>query len=152
VGGCFFFLVVLPSFLSRHSWVTPPPLFAMGFFKIRSLKLFARGWLQTLIFPISASWVARITSLSHQCPGKEEGELFRSKIQVYWNMSFNHLLSKHLLSDHYVLGTVYTCSYKKYFHLIFFFWLHWGLNSGPHDSLYCLSHSTNPFLCWVFLR
>jgi hypothetical protein len=35
------------------------------FFEIGSLKLFARGWLLTKIFLISASWVGRITGGSH---------------------------------------------------------------------------------------
>jgi hypothetical protein len=35
---------------------------------IRSPKLFALGWLRTAILLISASWVAGITGVSHQCP------------------------------------------------------------------------------------
>jgi hypothetical protein len=38
------------------------------FFKIGPLKLFASGWPQTVIFPMSASQVARITGMSHQHP------------------------------------------------------------------------------------
>jgi hypothetical protein len=37
----------------------------MGFFGIRSHELFCPGWLQTAILLISASWVARITGVSH---------------------------------------------------------------------------------------
>jgi hypothetical protein len=40
----------------------------MGFFKIRSQKLFVQDWLQTTIFLIAAFGVARITGVSHQCP------------------------------------------------------------------------------------
>jgi hypothetical protein len=36
-----------------------------GFFEIGSHKLFPRGWLWTTILLISASWVARITDVSH---------------------------------------------------------------------------------------
>jgi hypothetical protein len=43
-------------------------LFVMGFFELRSLKLFARSWLWTSILLISASWVARITDMSHRRP------------------------------------------------------------------------------------
>jgi hypothetical protein len=42
--------------------------FVMGFFEIRSNILFAWGWLQTSVLLISASWVARIIGMSHQCP------------------------------------------------------------------------------------
>jgi hypothetical protein len=40
----------------------------MGFFEIRSLELFAWGWLPTLIILISASSVARIIGVSHWYP------------------------------------------------------------------------------------
>jgi hypothetical protein len=49
-------------------WVTlpapPPHLFVMGIFKIGSQELFAQGWLQMTIL-ISASWIARISDMSH---------------------------------------------------------------------------------------
>jgi hypothetical protein len=38
----------------------------LGFLEIESHKLFARGWLQTTILLTSASWIARITNVSHQ--------------------------------------------------------------------------------------
>jgi hypothetical protein len=38
------------------------------FFKIQSIKLFCLGWVQTAILLISASWVARITVVSHWHP------------------------------------------------------------------------------------
>jgi hypothetical protein len=37
------------------------------FFKIGSCELFAQGWLQITILLIFATWVARITGVSHQC-------------------------------------------------------------------------------------
>jgi hypothetical protein len=37
------------------------------FFKIGSLETVCPGWLWTLILLISASWVARITDVSHRC-------------------------------------------------------------------------------------
>jgi hypothetical protein len=40
----------------------------MHFFEIISCELFSPGWFQTAIFPTSASWVTRVTDLSHQCP------------------------------------------------------------------------------------
>jgi hypothetical protein len=42
-------------------------LFVMGFVKIGSRELFCPGWLETLILLISASWVVRITGMSHWC-------------------------------------------------------------------------------------
>jgi hypothetical protein len=50
------------------SWATPAALFVLGIFEIGSHKLFIWGWLQTLILLISASWIARITDLSHWHP------------------------------------------------------------------------------------
>jgi hypothetical protein len=41
----------------------------LGIFKIGSHKLFYPGWLRAMILLISASWVARITGVSHQHPG-----------------------------------------------------------------------------------
>jgi hypothetical protein len=38
----------------------------IGFYKIGSCKVFAKDWLQTGILLISASWIARITGVSHQ--------------------------------------------------------------------------------------
>jgi hypothetical protein len=38
----------------------------LGIFEIGSHELFAWGWLRTTILLISASWVARITGVSHQ--------------------------------------------------------------------------------------
>jgi hypothetical protein len=45
------------------------PLFVMGFIGIGSRKLFCQGWLPTMILFLSASWVTRIISMSHWCPG-----------------------------------------------------------------------------------
>jgi hypothetical protein len=39
----------------------------MGFSKIGYLKLFAQGWLQTVILLISVSSIAKITGMSHRC-------------------------------------------------------------------------------------
>jgi hypothetical protein len=44
-------------------WVTP--FFVKGFFKIGSPKLVIWGWLRTAFLLISASWVGRITNVSH---------------------------------------------------------------------------------------
>jgi hypothetical protein len=51
----------------------PDPLqqsfFVMGFFEIGSPRTICLGWLRTTIL-ISASWVARITNVSHRCPAR----------------------------------------------------------------------------------
>jgi hypothetical protein len=44
---------------------TPP---ANGFYEIGSCRTICLGWFQTMILLISASWVARITGVSYQCP------------------------------------------------------------------------------------
>jgi hypothetical protein len=49
------------------AWATPPALFCDGVFKIGSLELFAWSWHWNPILLISASCVARITGVSHQC-------------------------------------------------------------------------------------
>jgi hypothetical protein len=49
-------------------WQRHTSFFCDGFFEIVSQQLFAQGWLWTSILPISASWVAGITSVSHWCP------------------------------------------------------------------------------------
>jgi hypothetical protein len=41
------------------------PFFMMGFFKIGSWELFARGQIQTTVLLIFDSWVARITGVRH---------------------------------------------------------------------------------------
>jgi hypothetical protein len=49
-------------------WATPPALFDMGIFRV-SLTI-CTGWLQNMILLISASWIAKITGVSHQRPPK----------------------------------------------------------------------------------
>jgi hypothetical protein len=43
-------------------------LFFVGFFRDRFSQTVCPGWLQISILLMSASWVARIMSVSHQCP------------------------------------------------------------------------------------
>jgi hypothetical protein len=40
----------------------------MTFYEIGSPELFVQGWFQTAILLISASWVVRITDMSHWYP------------------------------------------------------------------------------------
>jgi hypothetical protein len=75
----FFFLAALEfelrasHLLGRHSttWATLPALFSIGYFWDRILQTVCLGWLWTTIFLISASWVDRITCVSHLHPGRE---------------------------------------------------------------------------------
>jgi hypothetical protein len=71
----FSFLVVL-GFELRAShlpdrwsitWATPLALFCVVYFQDRILLTISLGWLWTSILLISASWVARITGVSHWC-------------------------------------------------------------------------------------
>jgi hypothetical protein len=42
-------------------------VFCVGYFQDRVSQTVCPGWLQTGIFLISASWVARIIGMSHWC-------------------------------------------------------------------------------------
>jgi hypothetical protein len=57
----------LNSWLSP--WATPPALFLCRVFEIKSHRTICLGWLWTMIFLISASWVVRIIGVSHWYPG-----------------------------------------------------------------------------------
>jgi hypothetical protein len=64
---CFVFMVlgfVLRAYILSYSIST----FCGGFFRDRVLRTICLGWLQTAILLISASWVTRITGVSHQHP------------------------------------------------------------------------------------
>jgi hypothetical protein len=56
--------------LGRCSWAIPTVLFCAAYFWDRVLWTICLGWLQTTILLISASWVARITGMSHGRPTK----------------------------------------------------------------------------------
>jgi hypothetical protein len=71
----FFFLLSVLEFelrvsclLGRRSttWVAPPAHFCDGLIWDRVSQTISPDWFQTRIFLISASWVARITGLSHR--------------------------------------------------------------------------------------
>jgi hypothetical protein len=47
---------------------TPPALFCDGFLQDRASRTICPGWLWTVSLLISASWVARITGVSHWLP------------------------------------------------------------------------------------
>jgi hypothetical protein len=63
---CLVFFFILGLELSAFTLSrSTSPIFVKFFFKIRSHRPICPGWLQTAILLISASWVARITSVSH---------------------------------------------------------------------------------------
>jgi hypothetical protein len=62
----FFFLWYWGLNSGPSPWATLPALFLWGVFKIGSPRTICLGWLQTMILLISASWVARITGVSHR--------------------------------------------------------------------------------------
>jgi hypothetical protein len=63
----FFFFLQYWGLNSRPtSWTTPPALFFVKFFSRWAHRTICLGWLWTVILLISASWVARITGVSHQ--------------------------------------------------------------------------------------
>jgi hypothetical protein len=69
----FLFLFFL-QYWGLNSGPTPlatlPAFFCDGFFQDRVSWTSCPGWLQTVILLISASWVARITGVSHQLPAE----------------------------------------------------------------------------------
>jgi hypothetical protein len=80
-------------------WATPPALFCDGLFQDKVSWTVAWSWHQTMILLISASWVARIIRVSHQC------QLFKfliakfkrpKKLELIWssNKSFSRLALK----------------------------------------------------------
>jgi hypothetical protein len=67
----FFFFLWYWGLNSRPSpWATPPALFLWSVFQDRVSQTIFLGWLWTMILLISVSWVARITDVSHWCPGQ----------------------------------------------------------------------------------
>jgi hypothetical protein len=69
-----FFFFFFFQFLGLNSgpipWATPQALFCDGYFRDRVSWTICSGWLWTLILLICASWIARITGVSHRCRAK----------------------------------------------------------------------------------
>jgi hypothetical protein len=61
--------IVTKQVLYHLSHITSP--FCSGYFGDGILRTTSLSWLQTVILPISASQVARITVVSHQCPASD---------------------------------------------------------------------------------
>jgi hypothetical protein len=74
LSSCIFFLWDWGLNSGPTSWPTPPVFLWWGFgflvflFQDRVSWTFCLAWLWTMILLISAFWVTRITSVSHQCP------------------------------------------------------------------------------------
>jgi hypothetical protein len=65
-------IIIILQYWSLNSgsipWATPPALFCEGLFWVRVPWTVYSGWLWTSILLISATWVIRITGMSHWCP------------------------------------------------------------------------------------
>jgi hypothetical protein len=83
------------------------PFFVLGTFKIGSWELFAQADFQMAILLISASWVARITGMSHRCL---VGLLFWTK--VMHKQILSNLLVKHYIAAWVVDGWFYDTFFK----------------------------------------
>jgi hypothetical protein len=64
------------------------------FFQNRVSQTVCLGWLWTVILLISASWVARITGVSHWCPVQSVFFTKAGWVALPWNISFSCLTSK----------------------------------------------------------
>jgi hypothetical protein len=60
----------------------------LGIFEIGSWELFAQGWLWNLTLLISASWVARVTGVSHWLPASACSKWFLFN----WEVGFSELV------------------------------------------------------------
>jgi hypothetical protein len=58
------------------TWATLPSLFCAGYSQDRVSWTICSSWLPTTILLIAASWVARITGMSHQRPGNRDCFVF----------------------------------------------------------------------------
>jgi hypothetical protein len=88
----FFFLWYWGLNVGPTPWVTPSALFCDGFFCDRVSWTICPGWLRTAILLISASWVARITGVSHCCPAVYSPLLLTTGLssalsQALWHMT-----------------------------------------------------------------
>jgi hypothetical protein len=66
--------VIVGFELRAAPWVPPPNIFCdfFFFFQDRVSQTICPGWFQITTLLISASWVARITGVSHCCPAAQE--------------------------------------------------------------------------------
>jgi hypothetical protein len=63
----------------------------LAIFKIGSWELFASGWSRTIILLISASWVSKITGVSHRCSARS----------VFFNLFFKFVIYLTLHLDYH---------------------------------------------------
>jgi hypothetical protein len=103
-----------------------------------------------VILLISASWVARITGVSHRC-----------QAMCLYRLQFNKQTSKckdfffwwvcgvlHLQSRHSTVWVALPAHITLVIYL--FILLVLGFELRASYLIYCPSHSANPFLCWYF--
>jgi hypothetical protein len=115
----FYFCVQYWGLNGLHPEPLYQPFFMMGFLEIGSQKLLCPGWLRILILLISASWVARIIDMHHQCLA-----FFWVETGFYYvpqgNLKLVILLSKALkyFSSMEVISLVRICMSMSSYHVV----------------------------------
>jgi hypothetical protein len=102
---CFVLFLLLLLFFQYRGLHFEQVLFFNGFFQDRTSRIICLGWLQTEILLISASWVARITGMSHQHPDD----------YLLYNIHFWHFLKfSCFFSKGEALKNIYTLCFCYY--------------------------------------
>jgi hypothetical protein len=92
-------------------WANPPILFCNGFFQDRVLQTICPGWPQTSLLLIFASWVARITGVSHQPPAWRIFLVCKiSYFSVLCYFCINHILTKGIKTENANIAQISFCN------------------------------------------
>jgi hypothetical protein len=133
----FFFLWFWGLNSGPSPWTTPPALFCEEFFEIGTCVTICLGWLRTVILLIPASWVGRITGVSHRWPAS-----FNHIIGYWISVILRDLLGPLLpsISDpiHWPVSLEKWLGGGGYFILIFL-----AVLGFDRQALYHLSHSAS---------
>jgi hypothetical protein len=87
--GFFFFCSTRPWTQGLHLEPLHQPYFVMGFFRDRVSWTICPSWFWTMILLISASWVARITGMSHWYPASFVFWTSSHQRQIYHKIHFS---------------------------------------------------------------
>jgi hypothetical protein len=123
------------------------------------------SFVAVLGFELRASWVVRITGVSHQCPACAQFFFFKELLDCspkwlhyctfpltpQFSTVSSMVLSVSILDSTILLGAKWYLSVGFVLFGLMVFCFVWSLNSGPH-ALYHVSHSTSSLLCWIFSR